>query len=150
VKRRSQRRSSSSTRDYPRTARLNHLLQEIIAEEIERIDDERLGLFTVVAVDVDADLNRATVHYSTLGGESILGESALGGEAEPAPAPAGADDDDPVVAALAEHRPRLQSAIARQATLKRTPEVVFRPDEVVDQALRIEQILHDINTSDEG
>jgi ribosome-binding factor A len=143
VKRRSQRRSSSSTRDYPRTARLNHLLQEIIAEEIERIDDERLGLFTVVAVDVDADLNRATVHYS------ILGESALSGEAEPAPAPAGADDD-PVVAALAEHRPRLQSAIARQATLKRTPEVVFRPDEVVDQALRIEQILHDINTSDEG
>jgi ribosome-binding factor A len=135
---------SSGSRHYPRTVRLNQLLHEIVAEEIERIDDERLGLFTVVAVDVDADLNRATVHYS------ILGESALSGEAEQAPAPAGADDDDPVVAALAEHRPRLQSAIARQATLKRTPEVVFRPDEVVGQALRIEQILHDINTSDEG
>ena len=43
------RRSSrgGTARDYPRTARLNQLVQEIVAEEIERIDDDRLGLLTV-------------------------------------------------------------------------------------------------------
>jgi hypothetical protein len=44
-------RSSGTARDYPRTARLNHLVHEIVAEEIERIDDERLGFLTVVGVD---------------------------------------------------------------------------------------------------
>jgi hypothetical protein len=53
------RRSSGTARDYPRTARLNHLIHEIVAEELERIDDERLGFLTVVAVEVERDLRRA-------------------------------------------------------------------------------------------
>jgi len=148
VSRRSQR--STGARDYPRTARLNHLLQEIIAEEIERIDDARLGLFTVVAVEVDSDLNRATVHYTTLGGgEAAESDRPADGDAAAdagSPEDAGSADKagDPVAEALARHRARLQSAIARQARIKRTPELVFRPDTVISQALRIEEILHDI------
>ena len=145
MSRRSQR--STGARDYPRTARLNHLLQEIIAEEIERIDDARLGLFTVVAVEVDSDLNRATVHYTTLGGgEAAESDRPADGDDAGSPEDAGSADEagDPVAEALARHRARLQSAIARQARIKRTPELVFRPDTVISQALRIEEILHDI------
>ena len=47
------------SRDYPRTARLNSLVKEIVAEELERIDDERLELVTVTSVVVDGDLARA-------------------------------------------------------------------------------------------
>jgi ribosome-binding factor A len=133
----SRRRSSGTARDYPRTARLNHLVHEIVAEEIERIDDERLGFLTVVGVDVDSDLRRATVWYTTLeGDEAGDSDDDSGG-------------DDPVVEALGEHRPRLQSAIGRQARLKRTPELSFEPDEVIRRAERVEAILRDI-ASDEA
>jgi ribosome-binding factor A len=131
VSRRSHR-SSGTARDYPRTARLNHLVHEIVAEEIERIDDERLGFLTVVGVDVESDLRRATVFYTTLAGDEPPG------------------DDDPVVEALAEHRPRLQSAIGRQARLKRTPELSFEPDEVIRRAERVEEILRDLASDDAG
>jgi ribosome-binding factor A len=132
VSRRSHR-SSGTARDYPRTARLNHLVQEIVAEEIERIDDDRLGFLTVVGVDVESDLRRATVWYTTLEGDNGAGDAG----------------DDPVVEALAEHRARLQSAIGRQARLKRTPELSFEPDEVIRRAERVEAILRDL-ASDGG
>jgi ribosome-binding factor A len=116
-------RHHSSARDYPRTARLNRLFQEILAEELERIDDERLEMVTVMSVDCDASLDRAIVYYESLGG---------------------ADDDDDVLEALAEARPRLRSAIGRQARVKRTPELQFRPDDVVRGAARLEEVLRDL------
>jgi ribosome-binding factor A len=122
------KRSSGTARDYPRTARLNHLLHEIVAEEIERLDDERLGLFTVVAVEVDPDLRHATVWYTALGadGGGVDGEPGAGAA---------------LAEALAEHRARLQRAIGRQARIKRTPELSFRPDAVIQRAERVERIL---------
>ena len=107
-------------RQYPRTARVNELCQEIVAEELERIDDERLELVTITHVGVDPDLRRALVEFSALG-EDLAGA----GEA------------------LAEHRHRLQAAIGRQARLKRTPELHFKPDEVIERSHRIEQLLRD-------
>jgi ribosome-binding factor A len=119
-------RLHGTARDYPRTARLNHLVQEIVADEIERLEDDRLGLFTVVAVDVDPDLRRATVFYTSL--------SAATGD----------NESDELGEALAQHRGRLQAAIGRQARLKRTPELVFRQDTVIRQAERIEEIMREI------
>ena len=52
-------------RSYPRTARVNELLREIVAEELERIDDDRLELVTITAVDVDPDLEPAPSSTST-------------------------------------------------------------------------------------
>jgi ribosome-binding factor A len=137
VTRRSSRsRSGGSARDFPRTARLNHLVHEIVAEEIERIDDDRLGLLTVVAVDVEADLRHATVWYTSL---SDAGAGDAGSDS---------DSDDELVEALAEHRPRLQAAIGRQARLKRTPELSFQADPVQRQAARVESILREIGNDE--
>lgn len=118
------KRSTGTARDFPRTARLNHLVQEIVAEEIERLEDDRLGFFTVVGVDVEPDLRHAVVWYTSLGD---------------------ADGQADLEAALEEHRGRLQGAIGRQARLKRTPELVFRPDVVIDQAERVDDILRGID-----
>jgi ribosome-binding factor A len=117
-------RTHHTARDYPRTARLNQLFQEILAEELERIDDERLELVTIMSVDVDGDLHRAVVYFDTLGGE---------------------DDDAGVLEALGELRHRLQGAIGRQARVKRTPELVFRPDDVGRGAARLEEVLRSIH-----
>jgi ribosome-binding factor A len=115
-----------TARDFPRTARLNHLVHEIVAEEIERLDDDRLGLFTVVGVEVEPDLRRATVWYTSL--------DDAGGQ----------PDGEGLAEALEEHRPRLQAAIGRQARMKRTPELVFEPDTVIVRAQRVEDILRDL------
>lgn len=122
------RRSHGTAREYPRTARLNQLLQEIIAEEIERVEDDRLGFFTVVAVEIDGDLGRALVWYSAVKEDGTT-------VTEP---------DEDLVDALEELRKSLQSAIGRQARMKRTPELVFRPDTVGPQAERLEEILREL------
>jgi ribosome-binding factor A len=120
-------RTNRTARDYPRTARLNQLYQEILAEELERIDDERLELVTIMSVDVDGDLHRAIVYFDTIGGE---------------------DDDERVLEAMGELRHRLQGAIGRQARVKRTPELLFRPDDVGRGAARLEEVLRSIHDED--
>ena len=42
---------------------------------------------------------------------------------------------------LEEHRRRIQSSINRQMRTKKTPVLVFRPDDVIRAAERIEDIL---------
>jgi ribosome-binding factor A len=114
---------------FPRTARVSELVREILGDELERIDDDRLELVTVTHVSVDPDLRHATVEISSLG------------EAE-----------DTALEALAEHRVRLQAAIARQARMKRTPELQFRIDAVIDYGARIERLLaeHPLPDDDDG
>jgi ribosome-binding factor A len=101
-------------------ARVNELVREIVAEELERLDDERLDLVTVTQVAVDRDLEKAMVYFDSLGG---------------------AEADAEVLAALGEHRVRLQGAIGRQARLRRTPYLQFEADEVARGAQRIETII---------
>ncbi len=118
---RSQRSSSrSSTPKYPRSARVGATLQEIIAEELVRIDDERLTFVTVTGIDVDPELNRAFVFFDSLGGE---------------------DGDADIIDAFGDHRVRLQSAIARQIRAKKTPILDFKPDLAIRSAERIDDIL---------
>jgi ribosome-binding factor A len=122
------RRRERGPHEYPRTARLNELIRQIVAEEVELIDDGRLELATVVAVEVEPDLRHGVVHVSSVAGEA--GDAA-------------------VVEALGEHRHTIQSAIGRQARFKRVPELEFRADEVTRGAARIEEILRDIHIEDE-
>jgi ribosome-binding factor A len=123
----SRRRHGGSSCDYPRTARVNELVREIVADELERIDDPRLEWVSVTAVDVTAELSNGTVYFSSLEG------------------PTG---DPDILAALAGHRVRLQRAIGRQARLRRTPELAFRVDIGVREGLRVEEILREIAPSD--
>jgi ribosome-binding factor A len=123
------RRGDQSGRHYPRTARLNHLVQEIVADELERIDDDRLGLTTVIRVTVEPDMRHAVVFYDTLSGPG---------------------EDDAVEAALGDHRVRLQAAIGRQARIKRVPELTFRPDETERTAARVEEILTELHRQEDG
>jgi ribosome-binding factor A len=114
------RSSRSSTPKYPRSARVGATLQEIIADELVRIDDERLTFVTVTGIDVDPELNRAIVFFDSLDGEE--------GDAE-------------IIEAFAEHRIRLQGSIARQIRAKKTPILDFRPDMAIRSAERIDDIL---------
>jgi ribosome-binding factor A len=121
------RRDRSSSRDFPRTARLNQLLREILGDALEAIDDERIELATITAVEVEPDLRHATVYFDTLEGEQA---------------------DETTTEVLGELRIRLQGAIARQARLKRTPELSFRPDPGVRGGERIDEIIRELHEHD--
>ena len=113
-------RRPASPHRVPRVTRLNELIREVVAEELERIGDERLDLVTITNVDVDNDLNRAIITFDSLGGP---------------------EKDAPILAALGELRVKLQAALARQITARKTPIFVFRPDEVIRAAERIDEII---------
>ena len=116
----------NQTPRYDRMARVNELCREILADELERIDDERLELVTITHVGVDKALDKGVVEFSALG-----------------------EDEDEALEALLEHRVRLQGAIGRQARLKRTPELRFEVDSVIEQGARIEALLRDERPTDD-
>lgn len=105
---------------YPRSARVGETLREIIAEDLVRFGDERLEFVTVTGVDVDPELNRATVFFDSLAGE---------------------EGDEEIIESLAEYRVRLQSSIARQIKAKKTPILDFKPDIAIRSSERIDEIL---------
>lgn len=110
---------------YRRSERVNELLREVLADEIERLADadERLRLATVTGVDTSADLRHATVFLASLPGE--LSE------------------------ALDEHRIRLQRVIGRQVRMKRTPQLGFAPDPAVASGAKVDEILRRLGSSNE-
>jgi ribosome-binding factor A len=122
-------RGGSGSRGYDRTDRLGELLREIIAEELTEIDDDRLELVTITGVDVDRELERAKVFYTTLGQDERSPE---------------------ILEALAEHRGRVRRAIGNQARVRRVPEVVFSPDDAQRSAERIEDILRNAELPVDG
>lgn len=111
-------------RDYPRTARLNQLLREIIAEQLEAIDDDRLVTVAITAVETDRDLGRATVYFDSL---------------------EGAEGDAEVLKAFDEIRHKLQGAIGREARIRNTPKLSFEPDSGVRAGARIEELLSSVD-----
>lgn len=124
-------KASGGSRKYPRVARVNESLREVIAEEIEGIDDDRLFLCTVTGVSVDPDLRHATVFFSVMD-------------------PTAADRAAQTRQGLEDHRVLLQKAIGRELTLKRTPLLSFVPDSGVANGAKIESIISTMPRSPEG
>lgn len=122
-------RRHPTKRDYPRTARLNELIQRIVAEELERYDDERLDQVTVMAVEAESDLHTAVVYWAD---------------------PTDGERDEEISAAFDEIRHRLQKAINQQSRAKRTPQLSFRPDDTTRSAHRIEQLLREVVADEDG
>ena len=104
-------------RDYPRALRVNEVLRQVLADELERLADadERLRLVTVTSVDTSADLRTATVYL--------------------------ADMDEDTAAVLDERRVQLQRTVGRQVRMKRTPRLQFTVDPAVREGARVEEIL---------
>ncbi|HWE56206.1 MAG TPA: ribosome-binding factor A [Acidimicrobiales bacterium] len=111
----------SNSRGYARTARINEVLRQVLADQLERIEelDERLGMLTITAVRCDPDLRRATVLLSSLSEEAA--------------------------SALEESRVRLQAAVGREVRMKWTPLLKFEADPAVAAGQRIEDILRHID-----
>jgi ribosome-binding factor A len=106
--------------------RVNQVLRQVLAEELERLADadERLRLVTVTSVDTAPDLRHATVYLSSLSEDAAV--------------------------ALADRRAQLQRAVARQTRMKRTPLLEFTADPAVIAGSRVEEVLRRIRGGSDG
>ncbi len=102
---------------YARALRVNQVLRQVLADEIERLADadERLRLLTVTSVECATDLRTATVYLDTLAEEGA--------------------------AALEERRPGLQRSVGREMKMKRTPRLSFAADPAVSAGEAVEAAL---------
>lgn len=112
----------------PRMRKVNELLREVIAEAVTELKDPGIGFLTITGVDTAPDLRNAIVFYSVLGSD---------------------EEKDATAAALRRAAPHLQEVAGRQVRLKYTPRLTFRVDPAIDEGLKIDQLLRELD-GDEG
>jgi len=128
-------RRGQQPRKYPRTARVNEVVIEVLGEELERLSDPRLGFVTLTGIDVTPDLRHATVYYSVLG------------SAKARLAPTEQQHAD-TADAMKSAAPHLRAVLGKQVRLKYLPELVFMEDPAIAQGERVEEIIRELHRSD--
>jgi ribosome-binding factor A len=101
--------------------RVNQVLRQVVADELERLADadERVRMVTVTAVESAPDLRSAVVYVATLGPDASE--------------------------ALEERRGHLQRLIGSQTTMKRTPRLTFRADPAIAEGSKVEELLRGLH-----
>jgi ribosome-binding factor A len=127
-------------------ARVNEVVLETVADELERLSDPRLGFVTVTGVEVSPDLRHATVYYSALDSE---GRRRTSREVDVVAQTAQREQrQEQTRAALKSAAPHLRAELGRQVRLKYVPELVFREDPAIAQGQRVEAIIRDLHRDD--
>jgi ribosome-binding factor A len=104
-----------------RMRRVNEAVREVLSSRLaEGLSDPRIGFVTVTSVDTSPDLRHARVYVSVLGDERERADALAG---------------------LTSAHGLLQSAIAGELRMKRTPTLQFVYDESVDRGMRITELL---------
>jgi ribosome-binding factor A len=113
-----------------RIERVGEEFREVLAEEIQRLKDPRVGFVTVTGVKVSPDLKRAWVYYTAMGNEKERAGTRAG---------------------LRSATPHLRSALGHQVRLKFLPELEFEEDASLEADTRLEELLRELHrgTSDE-
>ena len=106
-----------------RMRRVNESVREVLSEALLELKDPRIGFVTVTGVDTSSDLRQARVFVSVLGSERAREESLAG---------------------LNAAHGLLQSRIARELRLKRTPQLTFEYDPSVERGIRMSQLIDEL------
>jgi ribosome-binding factor A len=113
--------------------RVDEAIRQVIGDALAtEMKDPRVGFVTVTDVRTSPDLRHARVYVS------VLGEGAR--PSEPAQREAS-------LAGLRSAHGFLQSRVAAELRLKRTPALEFFYDDTTDRALRVEELLDEIGPS---
>ena len=111
-----------------RPQRVAEEFREVLAEEIPKLKDPRVGFVTVTEVDVSPDLRRAVVYYTVMGEERERKATRAG---------------------LRSAAPRLRAEIGRQIRLKFLPDIEFREDDTVERGDKVEELIRKIHGREE-
>ncbi len=108
--------------------RVNESVRQVLADTLPELKDPRIGLVTVTAVETAPDLRRAVVYVSVLGSEKKRTATLRGLEAA---------------------HGVLQSRLARQLRMKRTPQLTFEYDPSVERGMRMSRLIDELASEDE-
>ena len=108
--------------------RVNESVRQVLAEAMPELKDPRIGLVTVTGVDTAPDLRHAIVYVSVLG--SVKKQRAT-------------------LQALEAAHGVLQSRLARQLRMKRTPQLTFEYDPSVERGVRMTQLIDELAPGDD-
>lgn len=104
-----------------RTEQVGDLIQQVLAEALQRdVNDPRLKLVSVTAVDVTRDLAHATVYISVLGDDAKVSAA---------------------MTALEKAAGFLRHQIAKQCDLRITPQLHFRHDTSAAYSDKMDQLI---------
>jgi ribosome-binding factor A len=105
---------------YPRAARVREAIREVLAAEVERLKDPRVGFVTITDVTVSADLRHAKAFYTVYGSEEERAATREG---------------------LRRATGHLRGAVAHQVRLRFAPTLELVEDPLPDRTRRVEGIL---------
>ena len=107
-----------------RTEQVGDEIQRVLGEVIQQeVKDPRVGFVTVTGVTVTPDLTRANVRLSIMGDEPTRKET---------------------MRVLQRASGFLRRRVGEEVTLRTVPELVLHLDTSLDHAMRITELLHDI------
>jgi ribosome-binding factor A len=112
-----------------RPDRVSEELREVLAEEIGRLKDPRVGFVTVTGVRVTADLRKARVFYTVLGDDAARKGTR---------------------AALRSAQSHLRASLGREIRIKFVPELEFEEDTDLDRARRVDELIERIHEQEES
>jgi len=106
-----------------RMRRVNESIRQVLSESVPDLKDPRIGFVTVTGVVTSTDLRQATVYVSVLGSDRKR---------------------DATLRGLTAAHGVLQSAIAHELKLKRTPQLTFEYDPTVERGVRLTKLIDDL------
>ena len=103
--------------------RINEVLREVVGAAISgELSDPRIGFVTVTSVETSPDLRAAKVFVSVLGG---------------------AEEREATLEGLRSSHGVIQSRIAAETRMKRTPTLTFHYDDTIEKASRVSELLEE-------
>jgi len=104
-----------------RMRRVDEAMRQVLGDALaQELKDPRIGFVTVTDVKTSPDLRHARVYVSVLGSET---------------------EQEATLAGLMSAHGFLQSRVAAELRLKRTPELQFELDHTAERAARLEALL---------
>jgi ribosome-binding factor A len=110
-----------------RMRRVNESVRQVLAEAVGELKDPRIGLVTLTGVETSPDLRHARVFVSVLGSEKKRDATLQGLEAA---------------------HGVLQSRLARELRMKRTPQLTFEYDPTVERGVRMSKLIDELAPDD--
>jgi ribosome-binding factor A len=110
-----------------RMRRVDESVRQVLAEAVGELKDPRIGLVTITGVKTSSDLRQARVFVSVLGSEKKRDATLRGLEAA---------------------HGVLQSQLARELRMKRTPQLTFEYDPSVERGVRMSQLIDELAPDD--
>ena len=115
-------------RDFPRTRRVGEQLQRELATLVrDEIDDPRLGMVSISAVEVSRDLSHAKVYFSTLGEQQ---------------------DADASLEVLQGAAGFLRRLLGQRMVMRHVPQLHFKQDHSLEQGARLSALIDSVVRTD--